>query len=76
MEPRLRRILLLLDRLPRFEPGNVRRVCFHSKHGSGDPPTYDIVSVDPEVSALRIRSTQSSYNHRDVIVPLDALRMM
>jgi hypothetical protein len=73
MEPRLRRILLLLDRLPRFLPENIRRVCFHSKHGSGDPPTYDIVSIDTDVSSMRIRSTQ---NAREVIVPLDALRMI
>ncbi|MEO7733712.1 MAG: RNA-binding domain-containing protein [Kofleriaceae bacterium] len=73
MEPRLRRILLLLDRLPRFDPGSTRRVCFHSKHGSGDPPTYDIVSVDSETSSMRIRHTQFSH---EVVIPLDAIRMI
>lgn len=70
MEPRLRRILLLLDRIPLSPPGSVRRAMFHGR--SGAVVTYDIVSIDVESSSIDIMAIDRPYRGT---IPLDAITM-
>jgi hypothetical protein len=70
MEPRLRRMLLLLNQIPApvDRPASAR---FHST--SGQIKMFYIVSTDAEGSALRLRNTQ---NPQEVTIPLDCVRMI
>ncbi|MBX3159194.1 MAG: ATP-binding protein [Deltaproteobacteria bacterium] len=70
MEPRLRRMLLLLDRIPRVAQ-NRSVARFHSS--SGRAPPYFIVSFDAERSSVRLRGTQDP---QEVVIPLDAVTMV
>lgn len=71
MEPHLRRMLFLLDRLPKSDPTRHAIARFHS--ASGTVATYFVLSIDAERSSLRLQSTQDP---QEVIIPLDTVRMV
>lgn len=71
MEPRLRRMLFMLDRLPKSDTTGLAIARFHSV--SGTVATYFVVSIDVERSAVLLRSTQEP---QEVFIPLDAVRMI
>lgn len=71
MDPHLRRMALLLDRLPRPDLNRPRIARFHS--ASGAIASYFVLSVDAERSSLRLKSTQDP---QEVIIPLDTVRMV
>jgi hypothetical protein len=71
MEPRLRRITLQLDQLPMAAPTGKRLVTVHS--ASGTVLQFFIESIDDALSLMLLRSAQDPH---DVIVPLEAVRMV
>lgn len=71
MEPRLRRMALLLDRLPRFEPQKRRRARFRCR--AGNVIDMDILSIDAEASLIRLIGLQRPF---ELVIPLDAVRMI
>ena len=71
MEPHLRRMLFLLDRLPKSDPTKLAIARFHSV--SGTVAAYFVVSVDVERSSILLRSTQEP---QEVVIPLDTVRMI
>lgn len=72
MEPRLRRMALLLARIPSSPPANLPIARFHSRSGSNQ--SYCIQSVNAEASTIRLKSAQDLV--REVIIPLDTVAMI
>lgn len=70
MEPRLRRVALLLARIPVLGANQFSIASFHSTHGEIE--SFKIVSIDHEASAVVLRSMRDN----EVVVPLDGIRMI
>ena len=71
MEPRLRRMTLLLDRIPTYPTEHRRRARFRCRAGSVND--MDILSIDANASSLRLIGLQKPF---ELVLPLDAVRMI
>jgi hypothetical protein len=74
MDPKLRRTILLLERIPSLQPNFLPIATFHSKQDPNDNGrSLNIVLIDHEASCMRLRTVQQI---AELLVPLDAVRMI
>jgi hypothetical protein len=74
MDPKLRRTVLLLERIPALQANSPPIATFHSRQDPNDNGrSLHIVLIDHEASCMRLRTVQQI---TEFLVPLDAVRMI